>query len=84
MSGSGGGGSSIIAAYAVIRYFIRTGRAAKEDDERARLDSEELREVEYASMGRPVQEHPPTPTARSTFLRRLLRSRLVSGLRRSE
>lgn len=73
MSGGGGGGSSIIAAYAVVRNFIRTGRRAKEDDERAELDSEELREVEYASMGLPVSEHPLTPTARSNFLRRLLR-----------
>lgn len=84
MSGSGGGGSPIIAAYAIVRNLIRTGRAAREDDERAKLDSQELREVEYASMGLTVPEHPLAPDARSTFLGRLRRSRLVSGRRPSK
>ncbi len=41
MSGSGGGGSSVIAAY---------GGA-----ERVALDAEELREVEYEEMGLPLR-----------------------------
>jgi hypothetical protein len=73
MSGGSGGGSPIIAAYAVVRNLIRTGRAARYDDERARLDAEELREVEYESMGLAVSEHPSARTARSTFPGRLLR-----------
>jgi hypothetical protein len=72
MSG-GGGGSSIFAAYAAVRALIRTGPPAKVDDERAELDSEELREVEYESIGLPVPEHQPIPTARLSFLRRLIR-----------
>lgn len=81
MSGGSGGGSSIIAAYAVVRNLIRTG-SAKGDDERAKLDSEELREVEYESMGMAVPEHQPTTPARSTALGRL-RVRLLSIPRRS-
>lgn len=82
MSGGGGGGSSIIAAYAVVRNLIRTGSLAKADDERAKLDSEELREVEYESIGMAVPEHQPTTPARATFPRRL-RVWLLSNLRRS-
>jgi len=71
MSSSGGGGPSIIAAYAVIRNFLRPGRT-EHDDERAALDAEELREVQYTSMGLPVPEDRHRPTARFAFLRRLL------------
>ena len=80
---SGGGGSSIFAAYAVVRNLIRPGRAGGEDGERATLDAEELREVEYASMGLPVPES-PMPTARPGRLHRLLRSSFVSTFRRSK
>jgi hypothetical protein len=73
MSGGGGGGSSIIAAYAAVRALIRTGPPATVDDERAELDSEELREVEYESIGLPVPEHRPKSTGRLSFLRRLIR-----------
>lgn len=81
MSAGGGGGSSIIAAYAVIRNFIRARRTPEDEDARARLDAEELREVEYASMGLPLPEHDATSTPRPTLLQRVLRARLVSGQR---
>ena len=78
---SSGGAPSILGAYAVVRNLIRYGRGAKQRDERARLDSEELREVEYATMGLALPEHQPTPAVRSTGLGRL-RSRLASSFRR--
>ena len=83
MSAAGGGGASIIAAYAVIRNFIRACRTPEEEDARARLDAEELREVEYAAMGLPLPEHASEPTARPTFLGRLLGSSDASGFHRS-
>lgn len=83
MSGGGGGGSQILGAYAVIRNLIRTGGVAHENDERARLDAEELREVEYESMGMAVPEHQPSGTARSTVFARLRHSRLLASFRRS-
>lgn len=72
MSG-GSGGSSIYAAYAAVRALIRTSPPAKVDHERAELDSEELREVEYESIGQPVPGHQPASSARLSFLRRLNR-----------
>jgi hypothetical protein len=74
LSAGSGGGSSIIAAYAVIRNLIRPGRSAEDDAEQAQLDSAELRQVEYESMGMSVPNDPPTATARSTLLGRLRRS----------
>ena len=81
MSG-GGGGSSIIAAYAAIRSFLRSGGNADRNPERACLDAEELREVEYESMGLPVPEHRDL-TGRTTIWQRLVRSRLVTAFRRT-
>ena len=72
MSGAGGG-SSIFAAYAVIRNKIRGGSSANATPERAALDAEELREVEYETMGMAVPEHQLERRTRSSFLRRLLR-----------
>jgi hypothetical protein len=80
---SGGGGSSIFAAYAVIRNAILPGRAGDEDGERAALDAEELREVEYTSMGLAVPK-PPMPTVRPGRLQGLLRSSRVAAFRRSK
>jgi hypothetical protein len=80
---SSGGGPPILGAYAVVRNLIRTPRSASDASARARLDAEELREVEYAAMGLHVPGHPAAPAARSTLLDRL-RSRLASGMRRSE
>jgi hypothetical protein len=80
---SSGGGSSIIAAYAVIGNAIRRGRAGRVDGARAALDAEELRAVEYASMGLPVPEQPHVSAGRSTIVGRL-RSRLVAGLHHGE
>ncbi len=70
--GGGGGGSSIIAAYMVIRNLLRGGRTSH-DDERARLDAEELRQVQYTSMGLEAPELRHEPSTRLSLLRRLLR-----------
>jgi hypothetical protein len=81
MSG-GGGGSSIIAAYAVVRNLFRSGRKADQSPERAGLDAEELREVEYESMGLPVPEHRDR-SRHASIWQRLVHSRLVTAFRRS-
>ena len=73
MSGSGGGGSSVLAAYMIIRNKLRGGSPANASPERVALDAEELREVEYEEMGLPLPEHQPPPSTRRSFLRRLLR-----------
>ena len=65
---SGGGGVSIIAAWAAVRNFIRGGRGAEVNPQRAALDAEELRDVEYQSMG---MEAPSQPPAHRGWLRRL-------------
>ena len=70
---SGGGGVSIIAAWAAVRNFMRGGRKDSQDPERARLDAEELREVEYESMG--MQVPPPVASPRTGPLGRILRRR---------
>lgn len=69
---SGGGGVSIIAAWAAVRNFIRPGRRGAQDPERARLDAAELREVEYESMG---MQAPSVASPRPNFVRRILRRR---------
>lgn len=71
MSGGAGAGAPIIAAYAVVRNLIRPGRAGNEDDERAKLDAAELREVEYQSMGLPTPRANPQPHGPLSFLGRL-------------
>ena len=65
---SGGGGTSIIAAWAAVRNFVRGGRGAEVDSQRAALDAAELRDVEYQSMG---MEAPSHPRAHRGWLRRL-------------
>jgi hypothetical protein len=79
MSGGGGGGSPIFGAYAVIRNRFRAGTSGKLNDERAELDAEELREVEYESMGIAVPEHKATPPARSGVFSRVRQWLLSSG-----
>ncbi len=66
MSGPGGG-SPIIAAYAVVKAFLQRGRSVDDIEERARLDDEELREVEYEEMGLPLPKRPVDRPPRSRF-----------------
>jgi hypothetical protein len=68
---SSGGGPPILGAYAVVRNLLRTGRGSKETAARAALDAEELRDVEYATMGMTAPEHQPVPSAWTRLLRRL-------------
>ena len=66
-----------IVGHAIIKALGRDQetRAGARDAavDRAALDEEELREVEYASMGLPLPVHPMEPRRRRSILRRLLR-----------
>ena len=70
MWGGSGGGSSIIAAYAVVKAFLRPGRSVDASEEQAALDREELREVEYEEMGL----SPPKQPVEQSITRRILRA----------
>lgn len=69
MFGGSGGGSSIIAAYAVVKAFLRRGRSVDASEEQAALDREELREVEYEEMGMLPPKRPVERSMTSRILR---------------
>lgn len=66
-----------IVGHAIIKALGRdqeaTALAHDAAAGRAPLDEEELREVEYASMGLPLPVHAEVPPPRRSFLRRLFR-----------
>ncbi len=64
MSGPGGG-SPVIAAYAVIKAFLQRGRSVDDIEAQAELDHEELREIEYEEMGLPLPKRPVDRPPRS-------------------
>jgi hypothetical protein len=53
MSG-GGGGTSIFAAFAIVKSLFRGKTSIDDIEQQAALDHEELREVEYEEMGLPL------------------------------
>ena len=73
MSGSGGG-SPIIAAYAIVKAFLRGSPSIENLEHQAELDREELREVEYAEMGLP-EPRKAGEDARRGWFRRLWQRR---------
>lgn len=50
----GGSGPSVISAWAALKSALGIDKLAPEDSQRAALDREELREVEYEEAGLPV------------------------------
>ncbi len=83
MSGGGGGGAPLFGAYAVVRNLLRGGRSPKEDAQRAALDAEELRDVEYESMGMHAPELASTTPASVGLIGRLHISRFLARFRRN-